>query len=179
MFGEFPSFNPGTRPSRRQLQNVIRAVRALSNIRFGPGIYGKLTISGLTISARPMPKTERTTEVQPVSSGGGATRFGVIVAIPSDASRFVRARAIKRDEADPWAGGYIYDGDESPVACWPGTIANDYREYLWTGSMIVPPVTHILPVIKIDGDWYIQQYGRFEYRDLTGLRISDCQLVTP
>lgn len=177
MHVDLPSFESGTKPTRRQLQNCVAILKTVANMRFGTGINGKFVLgSGLTIAAD-LP--QRKTKVAPTEIiAGGTIRLAVVKDVGDGLNRFVSVKAITRDDADPWEGGYVYDGDTAPVACWPGTKSGDYTQYVWPGDTIEPPVTHILPVIQTEGgDWYIQQYRRTEYKNLTGLRISDCQLV--
>lgn len=64
--------------------------------------------------------------------------------------------------------------DEKAVWTWPGTRAKHYTAYKWNMETITE-ATPILPVIRIGGKFYVQQYNRYSLQPRPlNVRTTDC-----
>lgn len=73
---------------------------------------------------------------------------------------------------------YQISGAAFPMLTWPGFFSYHYEGHVWLGEQ-VQSETHILPAVRMWGDWHVQQMPRWRIRNVpTGMRTTDCSLVS-
>jgi hypothetical protein len=124
------------------------------------------------------------------SSGGGGenTAFAAVVNIDDPEKQTLHVRQVEsvvdengnptyslRVERDENNLPLPADQQRKLVWTWPGTRAKHYAAYLWNMGFI-NEVTPILPVVRIGGKFYVQQYNRYSLQPRPAtVRTTDCK----
>lgn len=124
-------------------------------------------------------------------SAGSAMRFGVVrdTFNASTQHDIVMMQSVSRKPVTPDTppdalAEYEFETNDDgtpatgPVAVWPHLRAAHYEGFRYGGPTMVPRV-QVLPVVRTEGIWYVQQMPRWAIHKLPiSARITDCSLVS-